>query len=286
MRIDEETTVDTDVVEKLENSIIQHGKFNERVYLMKLEGDDLPEIIPQMESLCREEDYSKIFAKVPSSLSIDFIKENYQREAYIPGFFKGEEDAVFLTKYFSPERKEKSAEELLAFRSLLEDAPATSPKSSLNPRFTIQRSRAGDVTEMAALYRQVFRTYPFPIHDPDYLLEMMEENVYYYCVRTDDRIIGLSSAEVDPEFLNAEMTDFAVLPDFRGNRLAFHLLMCMEEEMSHLGICTAYTIARLKSLGINGTFLKAGYHYSGTLINNTNISGDLESMNVWYKNLC
>jgi hypothetical protein len=36
---------------------------------------------------------------------------------------------------------------------------------------------------------------------------------------------------------------------------------------------------------MNATFAKAGYSFGGTLINNTNISGDIESMNVWYKNL-
>lgn len=34
---------------------------------------------------------------------------------------------------------------------------------------------------------------------------------------------------------------------------------------------------------MNVTFSKLNYNYGGTLINNTNISGDLESMNVWYK---
>jgi len=34
---------------------------------------------------------------------------------------------------------------------------------------------------------------------------------------------------------------------------------------------------------MNITFSRMGYRYSGTLLNNTNISGRLESMNVWYK---
>ncbi len=37
--------------------------------------------------------------------------------------------------------------------------------------------------------------------------------------------------------------------------------------------------------GMNITFAKTGYTYAGTLINNTNISGRLESMNVWYKHI-
>ncbi|PLX31824.1 MAG: putative beta-lysine N-acetyltransferase, partial [Ignavibacteria bacterium] len=30
---------------------------------------------------------------------------------------------------------------------------------------------------------------------------------------------------------------------------------------------------------------KAGYEYTGTLVNNTNISGQIENMNVWFKTL-
>jgi hypothetical protein len=44
-----------------------------------------------------------------------------------------------------------------------------------------------------------------------------------------------------------------------------------------------YTIARSYSAGMNITFAKQDYKYTGTLINNTNIFGKIESMNVWYK---
>jgi hypothetical protein len=36
---------------------------------------------------------------------------------------------------------------------------------------------------------------------------------------------------------------------------------------------------------MNITFARAGYRYAGTLVNNTQICGQLESMNVWYKPL-
>ena len=54
--------------------------------------------------------------------------------------------------------------------------------------------------------------------------------------------------------------------------------------MEQLGIDTFYTIARSVSFGMNITFAKMDYKYTGTLKNNTNISGNIESMNVWYKN--
>jgi hypothetical protein len=59
----------------------------------------------------------------------------------------------------------------------------------------------------------------------------------------------------------------------------------LEAAVEKLGIKTAYTIARAYSPGMNITFARSGYIYSGTLTHNTQISGKLESMNVWYKAL-
>ena len=79
------------------------------------------------------------------------------------------------------------------------------------------------------------------------------------------------------------MTDFAVLPSERGKKLAMRLLQVMEDFLSAYKFRSFYTIARLKSLSMNKTFRNNGYRYSGTLINNTQIAGNIESMNVWYK---
>jgi hypothetical protein len=44
-------------------------------------------------------------------------------------------------------------------------------------------------------------------------------------------------------------------------------------------------IARAPSFGMNITFARMGYSFAGRLINNTNIGGQFEDMNVWHKNL-
>ena len=114
---------------------------------------------------------------------------------------------------------------------------------------------------------------------------MKGDDTHYFGIKSENRLIGISTAEIDIVNKNAEMTDFAVLPEFRGQNLAFRLLVKMEQEMKYSGIKTAYTIARLKEPGMSKTFLKSGYKYSGTLVNNTNISGNIESMNIFYKQL-
>jgi hypothetical protein len=55
--------------------------------------------------------------------------------------------------------------------------------------------------------------------------------------------------------------------------------------MKNKEIKTTYTIARAMSAGMNVTFSKTGYRFDRRLKNDTNISGNIESMNVWYKYL-
>ena len=59
----------------------------------------------------------------------------------------------------------------------------------------------------------------------------------------------------------------------------------MQSEMKEKDVITAYTITRSFSTGINITFAKNKYQFSGLLMNNTNINGQIESMKVWYKKL-
>ena len=81
------------------------------------------------------------------------------------------------------------------------------------------------------------------------------------------------------------MTDFATAPAARGASLARHLLARMDEDLAAKGFCTAYTIARAASAGMNICFARGGYTWGGTLWNNTQICGKLEHMNVWHKAL-
>jgi putative beta-lysine N-acetyltransferase len=145
--------------------------------------------------------------------------------------------------------------------------------------------RLDEAPAMSAVYRQVFESYPFPIQDAGYLKQVMQEDACYYCLRAGDAIAALAAAEIDRESESAEMTDFATVPQWRRTGLAGLLLLHMEKEARQLGIRTAYTIARAKSPGINRLFNSNGYEYAGQLVNNTQIAGSIQSMNVWYKKL-
>jgi len=191
----------------------------------------------------------------------------------------------FISKYLDPDRLFTiDKNQLFSLHSLLAEKSQKVIKSG-SQGYTIRMLTESDIGEITRIYRSVFESYPFPIYNKDYILKTMHENVRYFGAEKDGKLAALSSSEMDIDGKNVEMTDFATDKAHLGNNLSGQLLIAMEQEMKTLGITTLYTIARLNSIPMNKTFLKAGYEYSGTLVNNTNIAGKIESMNVFYKHI-
>ncbi|MEA1895015.1 MAG: putative beta-lysine N-acetyltransferase [Euryarchaeota archaeon] len=273
-----------DKIERLGNSYIQHGTFNDRIYLMKLSCKDYPDIVNRLDNLAGYHGYSKIFAKVPESAGSFFRKNDYKIEASIPSFYNDEETGLFLGKFLKKNRQNSSDRGIIWSVLKTAEEKVTLPDTPALPEEMQWRICVpDDAEEMAEAYRRIFETYPFPIRDPTYLRETMADNMVYFAVECEGKIVSLASSDMYKEDGHAEMTDFATLPEYRRNGLATFLLSVMEEEMRRQGLKLSYTIARSLSYGMNITFSRMGYRYSGTLLNNTNISGRLESMNVWYK---
>lgn len=276
-----------DIIEKIGNgTIIQHGKLNDRIYLMKLHKNDFPDILENIMALAHKNLYSKIFCKVPSWAAPSFYSRGFILEALIPRFYNNDEDVFFVSKFLKQDRFQNSECEMLNNMAQLlvgcKTKKKTPDKSDL---FNTLRLNIQHAKSISGLYKKVFDSYPFPIFDPEYIVKTMNENVQYFGIQKNGELIALASAEMDVAAQNAEMTDFATLPHYRGMKLASVLLSEMEKEMHVQGIKTLYTIARLNSMAMNKTFLNLNYSYAGTLINNTNISGNIESMNVLYKHL-
>ena len=274
-----------DIIEILgKNTRVQHGKLNDRVYLMKLDKADFPKIIDQINTLARDNRYTKIFAKVPFWAAPVFISSGFIVEAYIPNFYEGKDDVFFMSKYLTSDRLldieyDKLEELSKILGSVLHK---TKPEKS---KLKIKIIKLGEeyIDQITEIYKVVFKSYPFPIHDPEYIGKTMKEGVQYFGIIVKRKLCAVSSAEVDVVGANAEMTDFATLPEHRGKKYSIILLHEMEKAMKKQGISTFYTIARLNSMAMNKTFLNLGYTYAGTLIKNTNIAGKIESMNVLYK---
>jgi putative beta-lysine N-acetyltransferase len=274
-----------DTIIKIGGSLIQHGKANNRVYLMKLAMEDYPQIVKDLDGLAWKNGYTKIFCKVPENCGSRFLEAGYCVEAEVPGLFNGKKTGLFLAKYFNETRLILPSGRLQEMKRIIKNISTGLGKIFLEPGLIFKKPSVADVESMAWLYRSVFASYPFPIRQPDYLYRTMQADVEYFGVWKADEPVALSSAEMDLDGANVEMTDFAVRPEFRGRQLALFLLRQMEKAMKSRGLKTAYTIARLNAPGMNITFHKCGYRFGGTLINNTNICGGLESMNVWYKSL-
>lgn len=281
-----------DTTINISNSKIQHGPKNNRIYLIHLQKEDMPKILDDLDSLANFYGYSKIFAKVPKASAKTFFEYGYISEAKISRFFNGTEDCIFMAKYMDNKRNTEIDKDLnrkvldVALSKKLENSfKNNSVDYNLPKEFSFKKAKPSDASKMAALYSKVFNSYPFPVSDPEYIKETMNDNVIYFGVWKGNDIVALSSCEMCLEDKNVEMTDFAVVPDYRGHKFAYFLLGEMEKEMRKREIKTAYTIARSTSYGMNSTFAKCGYSFKGRLIKNTQIGGDIEDMNVWSKAL-
>lgn len=266
------------------NSLVQHGPANDRVYLMKLDERDMPEIISEMERTARENGYSKLFAKVPATGVAWFAARGFVNEARVPHMHQGRNAGCFMSKYLDSERRKPADPDLLHDVLEVADSKAGSLGSQPDCSGVIPLG-PDNAEEMGKLYGSVFKTYPFPIHEPEFICDSMASGTVFYGIREQGRLTAVASAEIDSTWKCAEMTDFATSPESRGNGAAGKILTCLEQDMLDRGIMTAYTIARAGSHGMNIVFSRAGYNFAGTLVNNTQIGGTLESMNVWYKPL-
>lgn len=275
-----------DLIEPFYGATIQHGPQSDRIYVMHAGASEPGLLAARLAELAIRKGYTKIIAKIPEAAAASFFELGYRREAEIPGFYRNGETAFFMARFFDDARA--CTAEASAIARILELARQAAAEHRHDPApgsCQIIRCRPADAMEMSEIYRKVFPSYPFPIDQPAYLQETMLSHIEYFGVRDKNRLVALASSEMDRENRNVEMTDFATLPERRGKSLSLLLLMTMEREMRKEGFGTAYTIARSLSPGMNLTFARSGYAFGGTLVNNTGISGGIESMNVWHKPL-
>lgn len=263
---------------------IQHGRSSDRVYLLKL-GSSPDVAARSLSDLALAEGYSKVIAKVPEVMLDAFKAQSFEEEVRVPNMYSHRGDGVFVTKYLMHERRDEPLGPTFESVRMLAQKKANDGYKELPEGYAITPLQKNDIPEMVDLFQQVFKKYPFPVHEAAFVEQTMNEGTHYWGARLDGQLVALASAEVDSDVKNVEMTDFATLPEHRSTGLASALLAEMESAMCTMGIMTAYTIARAISPGMNITFARAGYLYCGRLPNNTCIANGIESMNVWSKKL-
>ena len=276
-----------DCIERIGDTVFQHGPYNDRIYVMTTTRGDLPRVLPYLDTLATEQRYGKIIAKCPAACVEDFEVWGARCEGRVPDYYGRDDDACFMARYQDPDRAVEPFADVVAANLALARSKAGEPPSRPGEVWDGEAEQVvpADVETMGDVYRTVFPTYPFPIDDPAYLRHAMQNDVVFFKLTRGGRIGALASAEMDVENAAVEMTDFATLPEFRGQGAAQGLLQTMEAAMRARGMRTAFNIARAYSAGMNVTFAKCGYAYGCTLTGNTNIAGRTESMNIWSKAL-
>ena len=216
----------------------------------------------------------------------NFIKAGFHLEGKIDGYFKGK-DAFCMSYFISKDRtlyNEHSKEDLILKQSL--NKKDTFIYNSDNSNYHIRNASESDIGGMIKLFSRTFSTYPSEIFSEDYLKNTLNKKVLYkVAVDNNNRIIGVASADLDRENLNAEITDCATHPHYRNKGILSNIIYFLELELKNMEFITLYSLSRAIHPGINFVLSKHGYTFRGKLINNCNICGGFENMNIWVKNI-
>ncbi|MGM0751145.1 MAG: putative beta-lysine N-acetyltransferase [Bacillota bacterium] len=264
---------------KLEAAIYKDG-YNRRLRVDEFRGN--PGLL--WEYVKRETEsslYEKVIVKARWNQSLFFFEKGFILEGGVNAYFNGDK-ALFMSKFLTNERRNSSywskEDEILQSVQQLDSQTVVSSETI----FVATEEHAG---QLADLYQEVFKLYPVPLHNPDYVKESMKSGTIFVYIEEDGRIISAASAEVSLSCKNAELTDCATRSSHRKGGYMKHLIRKLEGELLERDIFCAYTIARALSFGMNAVFHQLGYRYGGRLANNCIIFDKMEDMNIWEKDL-
>lgn len=261
------------------------SKRNSRIRVVSYETGNHAAMVHSLKTHGLQQQSGKIFLKTPFADADAFKMCGLTEEAVIKGYYSGQ-NAMVLS-FFADEQRMLPVPETGRREQIITSAgqhPGNATNEmKLQDGFHCRIAAASDARELAQVFGRNFESYPFPVFDPEFILEGMKNNVVYMLVVRGEQIAAVASAETIPRLCNAEMTDFATMPEFRGKGLGTILLHALEQQMTKMGIHHCYTLCRAGSPSINRIFGKAGYSYTGTLVQNCHIGGKFEDMNCWCK---
>ncbi|MDW7650862.1 MAG: putative beta-lysine N-acetyltransferase [Bacillota bacterium] len=203
-------------------------------------------------------------------------------EGKIPGFYAGE-DAYCMVAYPDSERAlprdQHKADDIV--RLAKEKAAG---KSTVAEGFTFRRATPDDVRALTAHYTEIFGTsYPTPVFDSDYLRRAVAGDNVFWLAFSEGELCGAASLDIDKKNKNAEVTDCAVRPEYRGRGLLAALIGCLADDAPREGVECLYSFSRALLPGINIVLSAGGFAYYGRMVNNCVICGNFEDMNIWQK---
>ncbi|MGI6034550.1 MAG: putative beta-lysine N-acetyltransferase [Limnochordia bacterium] len=255
--------------------------YNSIVRLLEYRGQELIRLADALTQKARERGLTKVLATAREDDWESFIARGFVLEGILKGYFQGQ-DAYLLARFltadrrFSPIIEEEDAliEQILAEPTGVEMAP-------LPLGYTGRRASAADAPLLAKLFDRVFETYPTPVNDPQYLAWEMSEDTIYYLIEHEGKAVSAAGAYLDRKSKGAEITECATHPRHRGKGFMSTLISALEKELGDYQ--TIYGLARSQSFGMNLLFRRFGYRYRGRLINQCNISGNFQDLNLWVR---
>lgn len=261
-------------------------QYNQRIRVQSYQAEDVSALVLALRELADRNGFDKIIVMASHDDWQAFLRFGYVLEAVLEYFHAGA-DAFVVSKFRSQERLSSPAlmEETLLIEKITASPAPGSPRSPLPAGHTIRLARPGDIPGLLELYSAIFESYPSPLKHASYLEQIFQrDSIFAVCVE-EERVVAAASAELVPRARAAELTDCATWPEARGRGLMSHLLVRLEEELRSRDYVCAYTMARGRSYGMNSVFHVLGYEYTGRLINNCDIYGAYEDMNIWVKDL-
>lgn len=258
---------------------------NQRIRVLDYRAAALEPMILQLRAIAEANGFDKIIVMASANDWLAFLRHGYVLEAVIRYFHQGA-DAYVVSKFRSQARLASSS--LMSEILLIEEIMASPPKSDagvLPKDCSLRLARRDDIPRLLELYRGIFVSYPSPLVHEAYLRAIFaSESLFAICVRGSD-LVAAASAEFHPRARAAELTDCATIPEFRGRGIMSALVRFLENELVRREYLSAYTMARARSVGMNRVFYSLGYEFMGRLVNNCDIQGAFEDMNIWVRSL-
>jgi len=257
--------------------------YNKRLKVLDYQATDFSALTKRLLWLALHNNFDKIFFKARKKDFQKFLSHGYVLEGVLRYYFNGE-DAYVLSRFSSKKRAISSS--LMEESELIEELIFNTEKKTLKkmyPGVKIVTADYKHIPQFTFIYRNIFATYPSPLTNPDYIKSTMDRNVLYKMAVLNGDALAVASAEINDKYSNAEMTDCATIPKAQGKGLMQHILSALEKDLKKRKISTAYTLSRAKSVSMNRVFFRLGYEYSGRLINNCDILGSYEDMNIGVK---
>lgn len=234
---------------------------------------------------CAKQHLGKVICNCESESSTLFHDAGFKLEGKINGYFKGK-DALCMSYFIDTERefcsnfsqKESLIRECIDKKSIFKNY-------NNNFEVLIRNANENDIDEMIKLFSTVFSSYPSPIYDKNFIKETMNQKVLYKVAVYNGKIVSIASADMDKENLNAEITDCATYPDYSNKGILSGIIYSLECNLRANGFMTLYSLSRAINPSINFVLSRHNYIFTGRMVNNCNICGTLEDMNIWVKQL-